>query len=83
MTKDLGPKREVTQETLDELDKILGTRAWKRIRTALMIKSAFRCCLCKGQFGASFLVIKHLSRPSRERRSELAGFRVFCSSCLD
>ena len=78
-----GVKAEVSAAQKDELSKILGLRAWRKIRTALMIKYSFRCCVCRQRKGASSLVVKHLSRPNSERRNELLGLRLLCLHCLD
>ena len=82
--KDLGPKAAVSAATKAELSKVLGAGAWRRIKTALHIECSFRCCLCRKQYGASFLAIRHLSAGTPKRDLNLLkGLRVFCLSCLD
>ena len=78
-----APKAEISAEQQQALARVLGRPAWKRIRSAIMIQNSFRCAICRQQFGASNLIVKHLSRPGVERPNELKGLILFCVKCLD
>ena len=78
-----GVKAELSEARKNELSQILGVKSWKRIRSALMIQHGFRCVVCRERKGASFLTVRHLTRPTGERSNEIGGWKVLCFRCLD
>ena len=69
-------------EERPSLREPLSARMWKLQKLEILKKCRFRCVICREQFGASRLIIKHLAFPGVSRSNEIQGWKVFCTSCL-